>query len=144
MASLGPEEDDGDVVGASGVVGGVDQGGAGGGAVGLGGEDLGDAGVGDRFGEAVGAEEDLVAGVEVDGVGGVDGDAGVEADGAGCADWSRPGCFSGATAGSGSFFGISSGVTMSILPRSSRRSTLPSPNSIKAEKSERRSCATNG
>ena len=83
MASLGPEQDDGDVVGAAGVVGGVDQGGAGGGAVGLGGEELGDAGVGDRLGEAVGAEQDLVAGVEVDGVGGVDGDAGVEADGPG-------------------------------------------------------------
>ena len=46
-------------------------------------EELGDAGVGDRLGEAVGAEEDLVAGGELQGVGGVDGDAGVEADGAG-------------------------------------------------------------
>ena len=35
------------------------------------------------LGEAVGAEEDLVAGGELQGVGGVDGDAGVEADGAG-------------------------------------------------------------
>src|SRR5918992_534244 len=37
VRSLGPEEDDGDVVGAAGVVGGVDQGGAGGVAVGVGG-----------------------------------------------------------------------------------------------------------
>jgi hypothetical protein len=81
--SLDPDEDEGDVVGAAGVVGGVDEGAAGGVAVGVGGEQLGDLGVGNRLGEAVGAEEDLVPRAEVDGVGGVDGDAGVEADGAG-------------------------------------------------------------